>query len=427
MVTEITDPEPPIEPPAPSPLSFPRRKVRIRITGALVGLDPKQREVVIETGMGGGDCGYGFQRGFDYIVYASKKLDGTFSTGICSPTRLLANAAEDLKYFHQLAHSPPTAEIRVTAYDVNGTWRYPGVDPPAPPGLVGARVTIDGPGVHESSTTDAAGRHIFSDLLPGEYKVDGSLEGYANLNQSRPVQVHSQGCAEVPLPLRLDRTVSGRIFAKDGLPASGVTVEVVPTRPRHENDLPFAADSYTTDGNGRYELRRLTTGDYYLGISLSRAPTLQSPYTRWFYPGTEHPAAAGIVHVSDKPETQRFDLTLPDPQHARVIRGTVYWPDGRVAEGTNIFLEDPRWPWQTSAVAATSDKQGRFTTLSLDGTRYRVHAVVSASGGVSAEPVPIDPGSNPLDLKLVLTRKGYSPRDGIGKGLDDWRKGLGLP
>src|SRR5260370_42258970 len=82
MVTEITDPGPPIEPPVPSPLSFPQRKVRIRITAALVGLDPKQREGVIETGMGGGDCGDGFQRGFDYIVEASKKRDGPFSTGI---------------------------------------------------------------------------------------------------------------------------------------------------------------------------------------------------------------------------------------------------------------------------------------------------------------------------------------------------------
>jgi hypothetical protein len=49
-----------------------------------------------------------------------------------------------------------------------------------------------------------------------------------------------------------------------------------------------------------------------------------------------------------------------------------------------------------------------------------------ASGPVSAEPVLIDPGGSPLDLKLVLSRKGYSPHDGLGKGLDDWRKGLGL-
>lgn len=429
MVTEISDPGPPIAPPGPpadSPLPFPQRKVRIRIAEVLLGLDPNQREIVIETGLGGGDCGYGFRRGLDYIVYASKKPGGAFSTGICSPTRLVEDAAEDLKYFRQLAHSAPTAELRVTAWDVHGARTSSGGSVPGFPVLAGARVTVDGPGVHESATTDAAGRHVFSGLPPGEYSVDGSLEGYAIPGHLRPVKLHSKGCAEVALPLQLDRTVSGRIMGKDGQPAAGVTVEAVPTRPRYENDLPEAADSSTTDGNGRYELRRLTTGDYYLGISLSRTPTLQNPYTRWFYPGLEDPAAAGIVHVSDRPEVLRFDLTLPDPQHERAVQGAVWWPDGRPAEGVNIFLEDPRWPWQIYTVAATTDKQGRFAVHALDGTRYRIHAATLANGPVSAEPVPIESGVKPLDLKLVLTRKGYSPRDGIGKGLDDWRKGLGL-
>ena len=91
-----------------------------------------------------------------------------------------------------------------------------------------------------------------------------------------------------------------------------------------------------------------------------------------------------------------------------------------------MFLEDPRWPWQVFTVAATTDKQGRFTAQALDGTRYRLHAVRSASGPISAEPVQIDPGANPLNLKLALLLKADSRRDGISKGLEDWRKGLGL-
>jgi hypothetical protein len=154
---------------------------------------------------------------------------------------------------------------------------------------------------------------------------------------------------------------------------------------------------------------------------------LLNPYTRWFYPGAEDLAAAALVHVSDKPEILRFDLTAPDAQHDRVISGTVFWADGRFAAGVNIFLEDPRWPWLNSNVAATTDKQGRFTVHALDGTRYRLHAATLVSTPVSAEPAPIDAGVSPLDLKLVLTRKEYSPRDGFtSKALDDWRKGLGL-
>ena len=429
MVTEISDPGPltvPLGSSPPGPHSFPQRRVRIRITEALLGLDRDQGEIVIETGAGGGDCGYNFRRGVDYIVYASKTPGGAYSTGICSPTRPVEDAATDLAYLHQLARAAPTAELRVTAWDVHGTWRSLGGNQRELPALPGARITIDGPGVHQSSTTDSAGRHVFSGLPPGEYRVDGSLEGYAIAGAFRPIQVHAQGCAEVALPLQLDRMVSGSILAKDGRPAPGVTVEAVPTRPRNENELPWAADSSTTDASGRYELRRLAAGDYYLGISLSRSPTLQSPYTRWFYPGVEDPAAAGIVHVSDRPEALRFDLTLPDTQRDRVIQGTVFWPDGRFAEGARISLEDPRWPWQSPNLSATTDKQGRFLVHALDGTRYRIYAAIVAGGPVSTEQVPIGPGLDPLDLKLVLTRKGYPPRDGTGKALDDWRKGLGL-
>jgi 5-hydroxyisourate hydrolase-like protein (transthyretin family) len=226
--------------------------------------------------------------------------------------------------------------------------------------------------------------------------------------------------------MRLDRRVSGIVRTKDGQPAPGVTVECVPVRPRHENDMPNAADSATTDANGRYELNHLTTGDYYLGVSLSRSPKLDSPYTRWFYPGTERPAEAGIVHVSGRPETQSFDLVLPPRQSDRFIQGAVFWPDGRVADGVRIHLEDPRWPWQLFMVSTITDRQGRFNLHALDGTRYRIHAVAGAGSPTSAEPMTIEPGSNPLDLKLLLIRTGDSAREVVGKGSEDWRKGLGL-
>jgi len=238
MVLEIADPELPVAPlgagaaelgrrvaPAASSLPFPQRKVRIKIAEALAGLDPNQQEIIIETGLGGGDCGYGFRRGVDYIVYASKKPGGSFSTSICSPTRLVENAAEDLKYFHQLANAPPAAEIRVTAFDIHGSWGSQGGGLRQMPVLAGARVTIDGPGVHESSTTDAAGRHIFPGLPPGEYKMDASLEGYTTAMDHRPVPVHSKGCAEIALPMQLDRKVSGLILTRDGLPAAGVNIQ----------------------------------------------------------------------------------------------------------------------------------------------------------------------------------------------------------
>jgi hypothetical protein len=42
-------------------------------------------------------CGYGFKGGRTYLVYAHKDAEGRLSTGICSRTRRLKDAGEDLK------------------------------------------------------------------------------------------------------------------------------------------------------------------------------------------------------------------------------------------------------------------------------------------------------------------------------------------
>jgi hypothetical protein len=415
MVTEIVEPDRSM---VTAPGSFPQRRVHLVVTEALTGLPPSTKEVVVETGLGGGDCGYGFQRGRDYIVYASPGAGGAYQTGICSPTRPLADAAEDLKYFHQLATAPPVGEIHLAAFDpqrARGTLELPGV-----------RVTIEGPGGPQTATTGAGGRCTFTNLPPGKYTVAASLDSYTPFAEVRPLNVPAKGCATAVVLLTLDRTVGGRVVTPAGLPAAGVMVEAVPVRPRYPNDLPMPSDSSTTDSAGRYSLRNLTAGDYYIGISIGRSPTQAQPYTRWFYPGTEDPSLAGILHVSDRPESQSFDLTVPHPQQERIIEGTVYRQDGVPAQGVYILLEDPRWSWQTSTVAAVTDQAGHFRVNALDGTRYRLHAGAPRFpiGPASAEPTPIEPGKEPLNLHLILTRKDYLPID--RSGLDHWRKGLGL-
>jgi hypothetical protein len=46
----------------------------------------QSKTLQLRTGLGGGDCGYPFEVGKQYLVYAFKNESGEFSTGICSPT-----------------------------------------------------------------------------------------------------------------------------------------------------------------------------------------------------------------------------------------------------------------------------------------------------------------------------------------------------
>jgi hypothetical protein len=368
----------------------------MQLGDVLTGVDPGQKEIEIVTGKGGGDCGYSFHSGVSYVIYAYKNSEGRLETGICSRTRPLTQAAEDIAYFHGVANAPGTGEIRIVT------------------GMPSVRTSIEGGGSHSAAATDAAGQARFGGLAPGEYKITTELEGYTPTN--RTVQLHAKGCAEARFFMTLDRRVTGRVLTKNGRPAAGVEVQARPIRE-------MSGDSVKTDADGLYELRHFRAGAYYLGINLNHTPTQQNPYTRWFHPGTEDPAAATIVNFAEMPETKRYDLTLPDGQKDRVIDGIVLWPDGRPAAGARLLALDPRWLWQPAAAQVTADANGRFLLRLFDGTHYRLHALSLGmpTGITSAEPVDIQPGNSPAALRLVLTRAGNSASEDQRKGIEQYR------
>ncbi|HYR90903.1 MAG TPA: carboxypeptidase regulatory-like domain-containing protein [Terriglobia bacterium] len=385
-------------------LPWPKRIIRMKLGEAFTGVDPAAKEVEIATGRGGGDCGYPFEAGVDYVVYAYRNPEGKLETGICNRTRALAQASEDVAYFHSIAAAPPTGEIRITTAPFGLT--------PVP----GVTINVEKAGSHYTLSTNAAGEARLGDLPPGEYKVRAELDGY--FPSDRTVQLHSKGCAEVPFFMALDRRISGIVTTKEGLPAAGVEIQVV--RPGDTT----GQDSTKTDAEGRFELRHFRSGGYHLGVNLDHSPTLATPYTRWFYPGTEDAAKAAIIYFSEAPETKRYYLRLPERQNDRVFAGTVRWPDGRPAPGVRLFLADPRWPWREAAAQVAADANGRFVLHGFDGTTYRLHAVlmgVPSNGITSAEPVVIQPGTGALDLQLVLTQKGNSFDQDRRKGFEQLR------
>jgi hypothetical protein len=384
---------------SPSRPPFPthNRVVRIQIAEVLTGVDPGQKEIEILTGMGGGDCGYAFQSGMDYIVYAYKNSEGRLETGICSRTRPLTQAADDMAYLRAVPQLPPTADIRVSVAD-NSSWQG------SRRALQKVRTTISGPDGLREALTDSRGRATFAGLTPGEYTVQWASDGYKS--GDRKVQIHAKGCAEVPVFMMLDRRILGRVLTRAGLPAAKVMIDMVPVHPG-----PYGAsiEQATSDVDGMYEFESVRTGDFYLGINLDRPASPEMPYGQWYFPGAADPAGATIVHLPETPGVQTFDFILPEPQKDRIIEGVVVWPDGRPARAS-LRLEDPRWPGYASF--GSSDGDGHFLLHSFDGTLYRLHAVggESSVSAASAEPVDIQPYSAPLKLRLILTRPGDSFR-----------------
>src|SRR5262245_51732739 len=141
------------------PTEFPKKVVRFAIKEAWNGVSAGEKEIEVETGLGGGDCGYGFERGEDYLVYAYRSPQGRLTTGICSRTRRLSAAEEDLAYLRSLDKAKEGSEIRVLALDVHDGRRR---------GLPNAVVRLTGPQGTLTASTDGAGSRVFPGLAPGK-------------------------------------------------------------------------------------------------------------------------------------------------------------------------------------------------------------------------------------------------------------------
>src|SRR5690606_4011189 len=82
-----------------------------------------ETQVIINTGLGGGDCGVAFEVGKEYMVYASKSSiydTSGLSTTICTNTGLLSNAQADLDFLGE--GEAPTEEVNIMEEEKRKSW-----------------------------------------------------------------------------------------------------------------------------------------------------------------------------------------------------------------------------------------------------------------------------------------------------------------
>ena len=89
----------------PSPPLPIARRISFKVTETLRGDVPEV--VPVFTGMGGGDCGFKFESGKTYLVYAHRAPTGQLMTGICARTKEATNSAQnEIKELRLLAREP---------------------------------------------------------------------------------------------------------------------------------------------------------------------------------------------------------------------------------------------------------------------------------------------------------------------------------
>ena len=342
-------------------------------------------EVEVATGRGGGDCGYYFRTGETYLVYAYGGGEGKpLATSICSRTRPVAEAGEDLEFLRGLGARGPGVSIDVKVERTRQAVKSGGTQSLG--GLAGARLTVEGADESREVKTDSGGRARLTGLKPGTYKVRLTPpEGLTTYKEEQELTVADRGCAGVYYSVFDDGRVGGKVTDADGRAAAKVTVTLVETD--YDDAEPNHYARYERTGeDGVYEFKGLPPGRYLLAVNLNRYPQPDDPtnaYPRTFYPGAAERSQAEAVSLGEGERVKDRDITLPVRRPESVVSGVVVWDDGGPVAGADISFRDLTYhdPGMDYGVSP-ADERGRFT---LKGYQGQVLLIRASSRGQSAE------------------------------------------
>ena len=249
--------------PGPSTSPFPAsRLVRFRVEQSWREEVP--REVQVRTGSGGGDCGYTFIKGVRYLVFARRNGE-QLNTSICSPTKPISDAGEDLEYL-KTAFKPSVAG-RIFG---RVTFQRTDHDAPVRP-LKDYAVTLSDGRKERSTKTDADGRYEFNGVSTGVYGIRLDVPSTERAFGKKEVElVDPRGCAAADFYVVFDGRISARLVRADGQPAGGQTLEAVTLESLQETDRFPSSRPKSTSSDGRVEIPELAPGRYVVGLGITQ-------------------------------------------------------------------------------------------------------------------------------------------------------------
>jgi hypothetical protein len=267
---------------------FSANLVTIEIERGFINASPGT--IQITTGLGGGDCGYGFVTGRQYLVYASKTQSGRLSTGSCSRTRPLEDAAEDVAYLATLAQAPPAGgrvSGRITHHQ-----REPFEAQTVDYGpLQDVIVSLRGTSFSRDVTTDRDGRYEFAALPVGTMTLTVTPAGRFDTRylETRIEIPNVRACAIRDFQLSYVAEAFGVVVDANGRPVPGVSVDAVAAELAGHLPPPYQYP-VKTDEHGRFEFTDLPPGLYVFGVNLTKPQWARSDFKpagpAVFLPGT---------------------------------------------------------------------------------------------------------------------------------------------
>jgi hypothetical protein len=364
------------------------RRVTFSVLERFRGVSSNRVDVL--TGASSDRCSLTFKAGREYVVYASRDARGV-ATGACSRTREIEDAAADLAYARSL-NDGTAAPGRVSGQVLLGSRDLAGRTLSSSKPLEGLTVRVTKNDATTTAGTNLAGDFSIDALGAGRYQVRVDVpDGYYAENATSIAELPDpRACANVTATLYSNGLLSGRVVDASGRPVAGLTIDVsTPTLGQHRSAL--------TDREGKYEVSRLPSGRFVVGIKTT---------PRIFHPGVDTIASAARITLAPGQRMALGDLRVPSRIKFIAVSGFVLDPDGTPAEGARVYLRGAAEGDRIIAEPAIVDFLGRFVIAALAGADYEIFAERSRSPGTdSTEPQRISASEELKPLRLVLRRR----------------------
>jgi hypothetical protein len=322
-------------------------------------------------------CGYPFQIGIEYLVFMRRE-GGRLVTGLCTGTKPVADAGEDLNYLLRAGRLPATLSPRPSyVYGrVKLLDRWP---------MRGTTVLARGDnGDEEHAVTGDNGEFNFYDLPSGRYEV--VVEGAAR----KRVDLTAGSCTDLAIQSRAVAELWGRLLTSGGEPEPASEVRLEPWA---GTDL----HASTTGKDGRFQFQA-PPGRYYLTARPAGEGTVV------YYPGVTSRQDATPVDLRTDAGVTGIWFRMPE-RAVRVVTGKVENESGRPVEKATVY-----WGGEAANGKGLTGEDGGFRLETTAG-RLEVWAETAVCPGVRSLRVRLNGG----EATPVLLRLSCGSKPGTGQ------------
>jgi hypothetical protein len=374
----------------------------------------KDKEVEISAGRIDSSCYSGFTEGESYLVYAYGESEKSLSSGMCTRTTGLEDAAGELYYLHGLLKGVPEPRvygsvIRTDKDLTKGAYR-------ATP-MNGIKIVVEGKDRKFEAVTNKLGLFNFSKVPDGEYIARVILPDryrsyfpqeerfvLGSTEFDSPFHVHHGTTAYAGFRIGWNNSISGKIIDAEGNPITRAKVSVLILR-KNSSLVDREGEAVRLD-DGSYTFTGLTPGRYTISTTVRIPSGDANNPIRFFYPNADDVDQAQEIVIGENESLEGKDIRLPPRYLVRQIEGVLIWPNGVTVSRGWVCLTDSKEETESDNKydCRVTDELGRFSLQAFVGAQYWVHGESNSSG--KGEPVKllVEKVNEPLKILIPFPK-----------------------